>query len=279
MKDDETKSVKQKRCYAAFLGGCHGDMTKEHPYSKNVLKIAESAIWVSGYRWQGKQKEAVKKIYPSDLVYSVLCKGHNCELSPVDKAGGVFYKRLVLSTQRLIDPTQEGSQDTNVLSGALIERWFLKAVCGLWAGREYTDAPGWENNSQPKPEWVEVVFGKRELPRPLGLYVGRNPEGRFETSRLTINQIDHLGQDYVLGSVFQCNGLVFILNLTSDPKESEAFLPSDAEYRPSSLWLFTKALTGEDRFHIMEFDWGEQSGSKLATRILRADVVTDGYRE
>lgn len=77
--------------------------------------------------WQPKQ--VLQTFGMQSLVSRVLCEAHNSRLSSLDSEAGTLFRAIDAADKR---PSTLPA--LTAVDGALIERWFLKVVCGLVEG-------------------------------------------------------------------------------------------------------------------------------------------------
>lgn len=252
----------QKQCYAAILGGCVGSLDKEHYISRSILEIGKTrAVQVTGLPWQKKPTQSVGI---NSLVSKVLCKEHNGVLSrAVDPAGKRFFQRFVYAATQLVTPHETGLEYTCPENGTLLERWLLKYICGSWAAGNFARIRKGQERYQPALGLVEIVFGCSVLSEPCGLWLGGGNRKEFMFSYpFTMGDTLYFSNDYLLGVIFEINGIKLILNLTNDPEHLAEIVPTDASYHPSSLMIVSQTQTGKGGMHHISFDWGDRPVGK-----------------
>lgn len=146
------------RCFLHGYGSCGGKVSAEHYISKTVLKgiSGNGSVQIGGLPWQPKQK--LQSIGIQSLVSNVLCETHNRRLTGLDSAAGTFFRAVDAADKR---PATLPAITT--VDGTLIERWFLKVMCGLAAKVGF-------NNSTVPEKWKQMLSGE-PWPNGWGLYV------------------------------------------------------------------------------------------------------------
>lgn len=243
------------RCYAAHLGNCRGEITKEHYVSRSVLEVAGREVQVSGFPWQ--QHDESMKIGINSLVSRVLCRHHNAELSSLDESGRGFLQALKTSFNDAIS-NGEFTHEVFYLEGDRIELWLLKILCGVLASSKNVEVPG---------KWMEILFKREPLPDGWGLHVFGEPGSStwfFNLVRV-ISVQDKNGN--IAGAKFGIGGLAFLLAF-GKPIFSESKIHSI--YRPDNIIVEKDAKTKE-----INFSWGRYIGGG-SVRLDIAGLIEDG---
>lgn len=155
-------------CYARVLGGCSETLSDEHFVSFSLLMRLcrdQRGIFVRGL---GRNSEG-KWIQPERVIGRVLCTTHNQALSPFDDFAGNFGDELT----RSMTAVTEGRPISSVVgfSGCNLERWMLKALCGLVASDQAARSGGEALSSSVPERWVRWLFARADFLPPLGMYV------------------------------------------------------------------------------------------------------------
>ena len=148
----------RRNCFLSGHGNCGGKISGEHYISKTLLQAisGDGTVQIGGLPWQPQQ--TLQKIGIGSLVSNVLCETHNSGLSSLDDAAGKFFRAVDAADKRPVTlPT------ITSVTGPLIERWFLKVICGMAA------AVGFNNGTVP-PTWCQLLTGG-PWPDGWGLYV------------------------------------------------------------------------------------------------------------
>lgn len=150
------------RCYAHLLRDCKGKLSHEHTVSKAVLKEISSGegVVVSGAAWI--RPGTSRRLLPEALTSRVLCERHNSWLSKYDTAGGAAIQAIRNAIRSARDGgagSFKGSVDPELFAG-----WCLKVLCGQAASGQLATATGERVEVVVRPEWVEVLFGRRPWP-------------------------------------------------------------------------------------------------------------------
>ena len=146
------------RCFLHGHGSCGGKISGEHYISETVLETIGSngSVRIGGLPWQPQQ--TLQSIGIRSLVSNVLCETHNSGLSGLDNVAGTFIRAVDAADKR---PATLPSVTT--LDGTLVERWFLKVMCGLAAGVGF-------NNGTVPAQWKQLL-SEEPWPDGWGLYV------------------------------------------------------------------------------------------------------------
>ena len=212
-------------CYAAPLVDCSLKLSREHFVSESLLNELnrDDDLRVSGLRWQ--QEGQQKVLSPNALASKILCDRHNSALSSLDAIAvrlfGAFNEE---------GASGSGRQLLYLFSGADLERWLLKILCGL----VYSRSLAIENATEvaiPK-QWLEILFGNADFLEGQGLYVCTVPGHRFEGPYgLMLQAIAGSGGVSGLG-LWVC-GYELILSMSGFP--SRSFDGRTVAYRPLEL--------------------------------------------
>ncbi len=148
-------------CYARSLNDCSDDISKEHYVSRNILEsFAPSGRFdVVNPPWAlGK----TVPVSPGTFFARVLCRRHNNALIDLDTTGGNFFRAVMAGTDTKTAP--------QAFNGINLERWLLKLLCGLSAGKP-ADGPLPSAGPWVAPDlWARILFGELTFPPACGLY-------------------------------------------------------------------------------------------------------------
>jgi hypothetical protein len=139
-------------CLAAPLEDCGGKLSADHYISKALLKWLNEAGYSFGMPGAsliargipGLAPDEQRSMPPSALTVKAFCQRHNNALSPVDDEALRFFMSLAEMTTQLQTPQTSPIHDFRTFNGHDLERWFLKALCGMTAfgaSRLFTDLP------------------------------------------------------------------------------------------------------------------------------------------
>jgi hypothetical protein len=162
----------------------------------------------------------------------MLCEGHNNGLTRLDEMAGVLMKNL-----DAVDKYPDSMEPMVQLQGPLIERWFLKVVCGLIAGQR-------TSNGFIPDQWKSCLMGG-EWPEGWGMYCDHSSDEYIFVKDVHIQAFTHPETKRVLVAQFYFGGVCFNL-LLGKPDPPRAF----GMYRPRGF-IFT-IPQGERR---IEFLW------------------------
>jgi hypothetical protein len=195
--DIESHGFGHPECYAQALGGCCREISDEHYISKSVLELVygragavNKTVLVTGLAFQ--KRHELREIGVSRLVGRVLCKKHNEQLSPYDRAG----KAMFAGMDGLNDAAGNPAMPDRVLhvDGDGLERWMLKALCGgLYSGAFLVTPTETMKGVCPPFEWLEILFGGALFPPCLGLYYMAGKPAELITSNQYVLRIEPLG--------------------------------------------------------------------------------------
>jgi hypothetical protein len=224
------------RCYARTLNDCDAKVSKEHYFSKTVMRAFAETDGSKTVRVL-QEGRPDRELPPDQLMQSkVLCRRHNSCLSDLDTTGERVF-RACREGLKLIPAYRYFS-----VPGVDFERWILKAACGLRAVAS-DDVPR---------SWLRVLFGYDDLPTPQGLHM-HAPLGRTATTARGMTFGVYKGQHGQSGAEVVFDGLRFTLDLRG---EGRIHRDGDAGAvdicRPSGIWFDHASGT---TFHL-GFEWG-----------------------
>lgn len=245
-------------CWAASLCDCVGKLSGEHIVSESLW--TGPTLTVSGGPW-GEGKE----IGIANITAKILCESHNSRLSEADIAGALAFSSIragiAVSNARKLISARPWMPHGYVVDGPKTERWFLKTAINvaLLLKREPLWAFDGSQGSPPR-KLVEMAFGLRDVPRPLGLYVA-GAVGDLIDSREEV-RCDLLfdTQQQISAALFLFRGLTFLLNLrdvaVGDIGSTEAS-KSLTRSREDFLYHLNRLNSdvGGYRSHFLEFVW------------------------
>lgn len=216
-------------CYASRLWDCSRKMSAEHPVSESVLKTLTAGklhVGVTGHRWQ---REAFQTVGIASLASKVLCTRHNELFSALDARFAAFF-RAMRDTERVLVASEKAASAQYAFNGHDLERWILKALCGVVRSGAFDRSigAGWR---APK-KWLEIILGQRTIGVGQGLHVILDPRQERPTSSLYIKPIRGAelgGPTRVVGCYVSVFGVQFTLPLV----DARAFTRGD----PDREWI------------------------------------------
>lgn len=188
-------------CFLNGHGTCGGKTSREHYISETVLRAIDGGdgyIQIGGFPWQPKQ--VLQTFGIQSLVSRVLCEAHNSRLSSLDSEAGTLFRAIDAADKR---PSTSPALTT--VDGSLIQRWFLKVVCGLVAG------VGFSTGAAPD-EWCSILCGE-PWPAGWGLYVLTVPGPKVLARELAIETIVNHESMSIMAVKFRVAGVHFSLLL------------------------------------------------------------------
>lgn len=192
-------------CYLAGFGECDPKLSDEHVISRSVLERIGRVPTIEGAAWQTPGK---KNAIPIDrLVARVLCERHNSALSPLDSSAGRFMETVT----SWLPKSSTAPVRFSVVSGADVERWALKALCG---GAVAGWFQGYREARAPQ-DWCEILIGLRPWPPSWGLYTRSAVGSRFRFEPTTsLGPIFDDSNQTCCGLEFNIGGFEFALALS-----------------------------------------------------------------
>jgi hypothetical protein len=164
-------------------------------------------------------------------VSNVLCEIHNSGLSSLDNAAGAFFRAVDAADKRPRTLPSITSAD-----GILIERWFLKVLCGLAAGVGF-------NNGTVPTKWNQLLSGE-PWPDGWGLYVPL-PSSQVLATEFYLETMVNPDTREVKAAKFRVAGVPFCL-LLGRPDNPVAW----GKHRPRGLIFRNEQLERQ-----IEFIW------------------------
>lgn len=233
-------------CYAACLNDCGGKLSREHYFSRSLLEAIGEFI-VSGFTWAKEEK----RVGINALTSKVLCERHNNALSTIDPVA----ERLFTGIRR-IDAAFGGKVDLEevpdlvIVNGPDLQRWMLKALCGLVASGASTRDEGGQATWRLPDQLVQVLFGHFDWPGRWDLYVRAEPGTQvWSNQAVGFQLLAARDTEAVLGMTMNVGGIEARL-LLGHPGDVAGLLQ-----RPSALVF--EAEAGE---RTIDFGW-ENGGS------------------
>lgn len=216
-------------CYASPLGDCGRRISREHYVSESLLHLLNQnhSLTVQGLPWVENEPKVVS---PKSLAAKILCDRHNSALAPLDA--------IAVSLFRAFDEQGAAGSDQRLLylfSGYDIERWLLKALCGISCSKSLTlDSP---TDISIRDYWLDILFSSAQFPGEQGLYVCKSTGHRFEGPHgVGFRAITGRGQLSGLG--FLICGYELVLSMSGFP--SRSFDGRDFAYRPMEFYSTAK---------------------------------------
>jgi hypothetical protein len=165
------------------------------------------------------------------LTADILCMHHNRSTNELDEAGGRFARAIEdidrTDRDRRWAPSLSWAPRVFEVDGPLLERWFLKTLINMAVGQPLPIGMG-GTPSRPTVELVEMVYGRRPVASPRGLFcVARvGNEHSFGEGFQSILIDQH--KRYLVGGLLAFRTMVFGFNFEDTWIPSQLFdrLPS-----------------------------------------------------
>lgn len=211
-------------CYAKSLSSCAGKISREHYISETVLKHFPK-IPAKGIPWL---THVESDISPNALTTRCLCQKHNSVLSPLDDFADKIFTQL--------KTFWKGDQAIVRANGKTFELWMLKTLFGLIATNKIEHKNKKFSTKDLDSSWTEVLFGLKEFPNEMGLYLSYAAGDRIDIGN-TLTVAPAFLDDKLVGLELHLGGWRFLLIIT---KKEIAFNPKSKRfdsllYRPKEI--------------------------------------------
>jgi hypothetical protein len=222
------------KCYAAELGGCSQELSREHFFSKAILKLLNDGpeFKISGLPWQELPGAGIPS--PGSLSAKVLCRHHDSVLEVLDRKALQLFTAFEAVNQHLSGSECEDELVVEIC-GDKIERWIFKALTGVVASGNAGKGSFRVPKSKPPLELLQFLFGQEELPDEWGLYlidpINNRPMAERAISFAPIIQDDR----FIRGAVLHVHGFQFLLVMSNPGPDRNYSLLDGAIYRPTYL--------------------------------------------
>lgn len=222
--------------------------------SKSILNLLGEAHVISNASWL-TQGLASAPISSAAQGSKMLCKRHNKMLSPIDKSAKSFFEEALwaFSEGSVVVPDRR-----IVVDGDALERWVLKACCGLFSSGELL-VKGKRTKFAIAREWLQILFVDRAWPDGTGLHIRlaeATPHRGFAMGPVFAND----GTTLAGGGIEFCGIELFVL---ADPTIDGRLLEtgtgemSNTTYRPGELEILAKSHQT-----IIKLEWASWNPSK-----------------
>lgn len=176
--------MRNQRCWANCLDGCSSTISGEHrvsvaawpsrQYGTTRTEKVAKPVTVRGRPAPDSERLPFERTHPlRQLVVNNLCTTHNSALSDLDSEAGRFTEAIDgfddLIKERN-NPRFRYAPRTWRLDGPVLERWFLKTAISNSDGRALPIGDHATTSDRPSNDLVEMVFGLRPVPPPLGVW-------------------------------------------------------------------------------------------------------------
>lgn len=220
------------KCWAACLGGCSSNITREHYISDGIFE--GKTVLIKGFSWCKDQRQ----IGFSSAVSNILCKKHNNSLSNFDHVASQLSKflRENLKNRKLQNNVLE-------INGKFLEKWAFKTYLNLGilgALDQCTFA-----KIEPVESLVRYIYCDSEIEQGVGIYsVGCNIHEDWIGDSVTWKAIrNERENNNIIGMQLSICGLCFIIN--TNPVTAEEPIKiitsngtmTEFEYRPNQIIL------------------------------------------
>lgn len=196
------------RCYAKQSNDCSEKISSEHFMSRGIIEQLGDDPVLSGAPWQETGEE---KVMPAARFASkMMCERHNLALCSIDAVAVRLFKTLRSIDGRFRPDLHRYYDEFHLFSGVDVERWMLKALCGMVASR-HAAKNGVPFDPVPEQRWVDALFGDTSLPAGAGLYYGRPGRVVHAGNHVGMRVLEHDGK--IAGLTVDLGGFGFVLSV------------------------------------------------------------------
>lgn len=153
------------RCWAEGVSECRGGLSGEHYVSRGLFQTPRVTV-------EGLRGEEPMTIGINSLTARCLCSRHNSELSHLDDAAvdvaNALRRLNEIRRSNEVIPRKKRTTLRLEVSGALLERWALKATAG-YAHVKRVVIGGATGEWRPSLNFAHAAFGTAPLPDDCGL--------------------------------------------------------------------------------------------------------------
>jgi hypothetical protein len=223
-------------CWANVLDDCQGPLTGEHTPSVAAWPGVEGKqnrrgrlrqpvdVKGTGRHAQPDQRRAVRR-----LTRPILCGFHNSATNVLDTTAGQLARAIDWFIEerenRLRTPHGNGDARTVEVDGRMVERWFLKSIINNEFGCDLPIGDPNERAGWPTRQLVGMVFDRRPVRPPYGLFLVDVPGQRFTFGRHEFRFSSLVGPagTHIVCGLLEFRGLTFGVNLTNSPLAPSVF--------------------------------------------------------
>lgn len=176
--------MRNERCWANCLDGCSSTISGEHRVSVAAWPTREygttrkekvaKEVRVRGRPAPDSERLPYDRVHPlRQLVVNNLCTTHNAALSDLDTEVGRFTEAIDEFDETIKERNNSllrYAPRTWKVDGPLLERWFLKTAISNSDGRALPIGDRSTTPDRPSDDLVEMAFGLRAIPAPLGVW-------------------------------------------------------------------------------------------------------------
>ena len=252
MDSSDTKVIPQSPrpfCWAACLGGCSSDYSREHVITKSTLPAPR--VLIEGFPFQAGQPVVLHK---NEFSTNILCRYHNNNLSSVDQAGTSTFEALTNSASD--DPRKK-----NVVRGLMFERWLLKTLINIELLANF--------NTRIPSEFVRRVFGNESFPLQSGLYfIGQQRNALTAEERITFTRLhDPTQNGSIVAGMFTVGGFKLLLALGPILQSQNPLKLQNKDGTTEQYQLFYRPPGFKfDAGHVLSIDWRKQVNTSASSR-------------
>ena len=157
------------KCYMNFDQNCSTKITREHIVSESILQQFPDHFGVGGLNLKGLPSDF--KFRAKDFSSNILCDRHNSATSDVDRAIGIFARRLFEVTNFLTD-NGPISSELFVVNGYMVELWAAKTLMNLiYGGMASAHGQALQEPTGFTPQKLRQALLENALTHPDGLWV------------------------------------------------------------------------------------------------------------
>lgn len=246
--DHEPTGHSNPRCYARPLADCCTELSREHYFSKGILRRFED-LRIAGPPWAPVGQP--KPVGVEALTARILCTRHNNRLSSLDQAGLNLFDALDRYLGELTDDPPNAGPRHILVSGEDLQRLLLKMLVGICvSGNARLASTGEPLRWTPPERWLHLLFCDAPWVPGTGLHLQAGQGQRVRYFRhLQFEVVARAHDRDVVGGLCSISGYVFLLAVEPavklDPHRYGTFQPN-----PGTIML--------DRCKTIEISWPQE---------------------
>ncbi|MFO1041813.1 MAG: hypothetical protein U0941_08510 [Planctomycetaceae bacterium] len=227
-------------CFACGLNDCSRTISREHYVSQSILTLfGNNNITAAGLPWIPDGQ--MKSVSVASLTSKILCTRHNESLSPLDDVASAFFRFFTVQ-QHWVEA------ERLTFRGNDLERWLLKTLCGLAMSGNATLNGMPIKSWRPPLQWLEILFGGRDVESPAGLHFITGKHQAAEGT-LHVQPVFKSVTGHPIALAFVVSGIGFLFAMEAlPPMRQPSITGGGTSYRPKALRIQRGESTREGQF-------------------------------